>query len=334
MSSWKAYRFVGGCTILVAGLAHGGTSLQQKKVIPVPLAPPRPAATPGAIFSTLPDTLPGSFPSLGYQATASDQLGDHIAFAGVDRDLQTVRVSLTNWACENDFDPVPGGWDPNRGPTEACATTPGSSYSHPITLNLFAVDNTGPDPAVGALIATKTATFSIPFRPSWDSVNCAANDPVSDAPFGGTWYDPVLATCVHGFAFTIDFDFSADNVVLPDEIVYGLAFNTGSYGAAPIGATGPYDSLNFSLNQVPPYAGTDAEPGTLFWDTSVAAFYCDGGAGGVGTFRRDANCWDPYVPVVDFVAEAVQVPALGGKFLVGLGVLLLAGLGLLVSRRS
>jgi hypothetical protein len=315
--------------LVVAGVAPAdGPFMILQPTSPAPDPPPSVQMTPGAEFSTLPDTFPGSFPSLGYEATSTDEFGDHIGLAGVDRDLQTVRVSLTNWACENDFDDVGGSWVPNRGPSEACVTTPGSGYMHPITLNLYQVDNTGPDPAVGALIATKTASFFIPFRPSWDSVNCAAGNPGADVPFGGTWYDPVLAACVHGYAFVIDFDFSADGITLPDEVIYGVAYDTADYGAAPIGAAGPYNSLNVSVNTAPPYAGTDVEPGTVFWDTSYGPFYCDGGVGGTDTFRRDADCWDPYVPVVEFLATSPAVPTMGPGFLGLLGALLLAGLGL------
>ena len=250
------------------------------------------------IFNSIPETMPGSFPSLGYEATSTDEAGDHIAFAGTDRALNSIRVSLTNWACENDFNLVGGTWVPNRNGTEACVTTPGTGFDHPITLNIYDVDNSGSTPAVGALIASKTETFFIPFRPSWDSTMCG--DPSTDVPFGGTWYDPVLGACVHGYAFNIDFDFSADGITLPDEVIYGVAYNTGHHGNTPLGVNGPYNSLNLSLTLDAPMIGTDAESGTLFYDTSYGPFYCDSGAGGTDIFRRDAGCWDSYTPVVQF----------------------------------
>jgi hypothetical protein len=243
---------------------------------------------------------------LGYQATSTDQFGDHIAFAGLNRDLELVRVSLTDWACENDYNLVSGEWVSKRAGTEACFSTPGSGYTHPITLNIYQVDKTGSDPAVGSLITTKTQNSFIPFRPSADLANCG--DPSTDVPFGGTWFDPVQNKCVHGYAFTIEFDFSNDNVVLPDEIVYGVVYNTQTHGPSPITKPGPYNSLNFSLNNKV-YVGTDVELGTLFWDTSYGPFYCDAGAGGTDTFRRDfdiAGCWYdsnnmPYEPVIEFI---------------------------------
>lgn len=246
---------------------------------------------PVPIFDSIPAVYPGSFPSLGYEATSTDEFGDHISFAGTARSLQTVDVSLTDWACENDG---------TRAAADPCITTPGSFFVHPITLNLYAVDYSAVDPAPGVLLGTVTASFNIPYRPSWDSVNCPA--PASDIPFGGTWFDPVLGYCVHGYAFTISFDFSSLNLTLPNEVIYGIAYNTADYGAAPIGIPGPYNSLNVSLDTVPPTVGTDVEPGTLFWDTSYGPFYCDLGIGGTDTFRRDADCWDTYIPVIRFNA--------------------------------
>ena len=266
-------------------------------------------------YDSIPAVMPGSFASLGYQATSTDETGDHIAFAGTDRSLDSVTVSLTNWACENDFDFVGGTWVPNRGNTDACITTPGSGFNHPITLNIYEVDNSGPNPAVGALIASKTETFFIPFRPSWDSAMCA--DPSTDVPFGGRWYDPVLGACVHGYAFNIDFDFSLDGITLPDEVIYGVAYDTSHYGSTPLGVNGPYNSLNLSLASDAPSVGTDVESDTLFWDSSHGPFYCDGGTGGNDTFRRDAGCWAPYTPVVRFNVQTEGAykldPSLEGK---------------------
>jgi len=264
-------------------------------------------AAPDNIYDSIPAIYPGSFPSLGYEATSTDEFGDHISFDGSSRNLDSVELSLTNWACENDFDNVAGTWVPNRDGTagEACMTTSGSFFTHPITLNIYEVDNSGVDPAVGSLIASVTDTFDIPFRPSWDSVNCTASGqtPATDIPFGGTWYDPVLGACVHGYAFNITFDFSTLGVTLPEEVIFGVAYNTAHYGAAPLGTAGPYSSLNVSLATDAPSVGTDVEIGTAFWDTSYGPFYCDGGTGGSDTFRRDAGCWGTYIPAIRFNAN-------------------------------
>ena len=264
-------------------------------------------AAPDNIYDSIPAVYPGSFPSLGYEATSADEFGDHISFDGTSRSLDSVEVSLTNWACENDFDNVGGTWVPNRDgyAGEACVTTPGSFFNHPITLNIYEVDNSGVDPAVGSLIATVTDNFDIPFRPSWDSVNCTGTGqtPTTDIPFGGTWFDPVAGACVHGYAFNITFDFSTLGVTLPEEVIFGVAYNTANHGDSPLGTAGPYSSLNVSVTIDAATVGTNVEADTVFWDTSFAGFYCDSGAGGTDSFRRDSGCWGTYTPVVRFNAN-------------------------------
>lgn len=41
--------------------------------------------------------------SLGFQATSTDEFGDHIQFAGTERKLGGVVVAMSSWACGNDF---------------------------------------------------------------------------------------------------------------------------------------------------------------------------------------------------------------------------------------
>ena len=127
--------------------------------------------------------------------------------------------------------------------------------------------------------------------------------------------------------------FDLGNVAVPQQFIYGLAFNTETWGANPIGTDGPYDSLNFGLlgdgtNPVTPFVGTDISPNSAYWNTSTAANYGDGGAGGTGTFRLDANNWQGYDPAVTFFSSPVPEPR---------NVALIAGLilfaGLYFSRR-
>jgi hypothetical protein len=46
----------------------------------------------------------------------------------------------------------------------------------------------------------------------------------------------------------VAFDFTGTTV--PNSLIYGLAFNTETWGANPIGTSGPYNSLNFGLDDV------------------------------------------------------------------------------------
>ena len=189
------------------------------------------------------------------------------------------------------------------GTANACVTTPGATFNEPITLNIYGV---GANNAVGGLLATDTQTFAIPYRPS-------ASDPSVYSAEGctatsGKWYNASDNTCNNGLATNITFNLSAQGVVLPNNVIYGIAYNTSDYGATPYGDSTAcygttsgcgYDSLNVGLNQDPTNVsvGTDPNPGTIYWDTATAADYCDDGAGGTGTFRIDgaantSTCYD------------------------------------------
>ena len=63
----------------------------------------------------------------------------------------------------------------------SCATTPGTTFEHPLTLDVYAAGGTDAAPTVGALLASSTADFDIPFRPS----------ATPDCPSAGQWRNPV-----------------------------------------------------------------------------------------------------------------------------------------------
>jgi hypothetical protein len=234
------------------------------------------------IYDNIPSPLPGNVPSLGYQATSTSEWGDYISFAGTPRRAATVTVTMSSWALHSNY------------PTMNAA-----GYTHPITLNIYQVDHSGPTPAVGARLATVTNTFLIPWRPEPDPA-CTS----------GGWGAP---TCYNGYAFKITFDLRSLALVLPNEVIYGIAFNTNTWGYNPIGQPGPYESLNVGTANVngvgiPPSVGTDVEVDALFWNTQYGPFYADNGAGGVGTFRRDTG-WAEYSPAVQFTAYTVPANA-------------------------
>jgi hypothetical protein len=118
--------------------------------------------------------------------------------------------------------------------TQRCG--PGATYNVPITFNIYdvAAGNT-----VGTLIATKTQTFAIPYRPSADLVNCT----------GGKWYNG--SACSNGLANNIVFTFPG--TTLPNHAIFGIAFNTDHFGYTHLNGSGnPTDSLNIAT-----YPGTD-----------------------------------------------------------------------------
>ena len=207
-------------------------------------------------------------PSLGYQATSTREFGDHVQFAGTYRDLSTVTVQMSNWAKYSD-------WSGSYG---------AGGYSVPITLNLYNVLNPLSSPSVSSLIATQTINPTIVWRPE-DSVGCPAGK------FLGS-----DSLCYSGLAQLIQFDFSGTTV--PEDVIFGLTFNTQSYGAVPTGVGGPYNSLNFGLSNTPPTVGTDVNPDVAFWNTSFAGFLTSGVA---GVFGPD-TAWAPYTPAITFAA--------------------------------
>jgi hypothetical protein len=240
--------------------------------------------------SLLGNPLPGNSSSVGFEATSTSEFGNAVTFAGTNRTLTSVIVTMSSWACTT------GG----AGAGGNCVTTPGATFTEPITFNIYAASTTSTTTGLpGALIATSTQTFSIPYRPS-ASPKCT----------GGRWWDTSSKSCFNGLADNITFNFSG--VTLPDSVVYGIAYNTSDYGAPPqrpqsCNATPPgcpYDSLNVALS-TNVTAGSNTYSGTVFWNTSYAPNYCDNGAAGSGFFRLDSPtsaCWNSY-PAVQFKAS-------------------------------
>ena len=252
-------------------------------------------------INNAPLALPPNVVSLGYQATQTDQFGDLIQFAGSDRSLTTVTLVMSDWALASTYGSMSATW------------------SHPITLTLYNVDNSGMTPEPGTVIATQTQTFAIPWRPEADPT----------CPNGGTAWRAGDGNCYNGLAFEIMFSFAGTTV--PNSIIYGVAFNTNTWGAKPIGSPGPYESLNFGLNDAaPPTVGTRPLPDTAYWNTHTAGNYTDNGAGGVNVFRQDTG-WTPYSGAVSFQATTLSSTPEPGTFaLLGMGLL---GIGLVARRR-
>lgn len=232
-----------------------------------------------AVYSSIPGQLPGNVTSLVFEASTAIEVGDHVALGAGPRTLASVRVVLSSWACQS------GHWYSRR-----CATTPGATFAHPITLSLYAVDTSGPTPAQGALLGRKTQSVDIPYRPAADPTSCPA------APT--QWYSATDGACHRGYAFPVTFDFSAEPITLPDEVIWTVAFNTTHFGPTPLGeATAcyntadpncPYDSLGVGVETFTgaPFAGADADPYGIFSSYASEEAYCDA-APPAGVLRLD-----------------------------------------------
>ena len=112
--------------------------------------------------------------------------------------LKSVSVLMVSWACET------GGWS-----TGDCLTTPGATFTHPITLKLYSAD--------GETVLAGRRRRS----------HCRTDrHPTPTCPSATQWRDPVSGSCQNGYAARIEFPFK--KFVVPDSLVYGVSFNTNA----------------------------------------------------------------------------------------------------------
>jgi len=245
------------------------------------------ASVPHSVLYTSTAPGVGNIPSVGVEAYSFNQIGDEVLLRRVAR-LKSVAVQLSSWACES------GAWN-----TGDCVTTPGATFSTPITLNIYKASSTDPntgETTPGPLLATVTRTFSIPYRPS-ASPHCTGAQ-------AGEWFKNGQG-CFNGLAHTIGFTLTGLKTKLPKDVVWGVSYNSNTSGPEPLGVPSPTDSLNVGL--APKVrAGHQRYPNGLFWDTRVAGFSC-GSPFVPGDFNLDnagGNCWTGQVPAVQFNATS------------------------------
>ena len=240
--------------IAAAALALLGLSVAQSMLAPSARAD----ASTVTVFDSLPAANPGSLASYGMQAYQMKEFGQRLQLAGTARELSSIEVGFVDWACEN--------W---ASGANLCTTTPGASFTVPITVNVY---EAGPSAeTVGALVATTSRDVAVPFRPS-ASVECGDN---RWSPNGGT-------DCFNGYYFTSVFDF-AGAPILPDDVVVSVTYNTHTQGFTPTGVLGPVDSFNVAVSGTLGATGSVADPTTsVFVNSSTAAHYTPDGVDGTG----------------------------------------------------
>jgi hypothetical protein len=251
------------------------------------------ASTSSVVYNNIPSPQPGNVASEAFEAQSASEFGGQIQLAGTARTNPTVTGLMSSWGCQS------GHWYSGD-----CSTTPGATFSEPITLNIY---NVGTNGAVGTLITSSTKTFNIPYRPSADNANCTGSD-------AGEWYSASDNTCYNGFATPISF--SLTGLTLPDKVIVSVAFNTTHYGYQPYGEgtacfTSPagcgYDSLNVGVGNALA-VGSDPQPNDAYLNSSYGEAYCDGGTSGTGAFRLDSGCWTDYQPAIEVTASAACTP--------------------------
>jgi hypothetical protein len=235
------------------------------------------------VYNNIPSPLAGNYPSQSFEATQTAEFGGQVELAAGARTNPGVTVTMSSWGCQT------GGWS-----LGTCLTTPGAVFSLPITLNIYAVNA---DNSVGALLASDTQAFKIPFRPSADAANCTGGN-------AGKWFDGTA--CRNGLAHNISWDLGGRNLTLPDRVIVAVMYNTSHYGYQPIGNgapcyTGPagcgYDSLNVAVVPNAPFVGTDPLTDAAYLSSTWSGAYNDGGLA-QGILRLDANGWTTYRPAI------------------------------------
>lgn len=255
-----------------------------------------------AIYSSIIQPLQGNVAfSAGPEAYGYRELGDGLVFTpGTGRTVTNVKVVFSSFACTS------GRWYTPLPNANACVTVPGSTFAQPVTLNIYAVT---PANEPGALLATVTQTFQIPYRPS-SQAQCAD---------GTSYFNATDNGCDHGIATLLNFDLSGLNLQLPDRVIVGFTFNTTHYGYAPIGtgapcystsAGCPYDALNISTDSSA-IIGANIDPNGIYVNWVDPANSCTGLVS--GAFLLDTPCWTGLHPEIE-VDAVFGPPGTGGTF--------------------
>ena len=238
-------------------------------VVGVGVQPEKAVAATTTVYDALPSPLPYNAPSQPFQAQQTFEFGDYIHLGGTDRLLNTITVAMSDWALYSDYT------------SDARYSGDSVSWTHPITINVYG-NHLGANGVPDNLLVSSTQNITIPWRPAAD-LTCP----------GGTAWRAADNNCYNGYAFNAVFDLSSYNVTLPNDVIVSLAYNTQTYGVSPIGSNGPYNSLNVLVpSGQTASVGSDDSANEVFWNTSTAAWYTDGGASGVNIFRKDTN-WSP-----------------------------------------
>jgi len=220
-------------------------------------------ASVSTIYSNIPSTLDASYPSVGFQATTTSEIGSRINFGGTARQLTGFTVTMVNWARYEDYNA--GGQYYGSG------AWAGNGFNHSLTLNIYAA-GTGNTP--GALLHTLTESKFIAYRPTGWSYN--------------------------GYAQNISFDLSALNITAPESIVWGLAYNTETRGYSPIGTAGPYNSLNVGVGPTTTTVGSQAD--SSFFVTSPYYNPTGLNGGNSFSLINESWAQNSYQPMAQFTA--------------------------------
>jgi hypothetical protein len=251
------------------------------------------------VYSSVPNPLPGNVASEGPEAYAFSELGDGVALTTSTGFLQQISFVMSSWACQS------GNWYSNN-----CVSNPGASFSQPLTVSVYSVDDSGPVPLVGSLLGFVTDTYNISYRPSSTPSLCNGD--------GSTWYSKKDKACYHGIAVELMANFTNQHITVPanGKIIVTVAFNTTHYGYSPIGESAPcyhtsagcpYDSLNISTDTTDgnfQFIGGPLDPNGIFVNYTLPNNSCTGTIQtGVLVDDTAPGCWAGYHPEFEIKAN-------------------------------
>ena len=191
------------------------------------------------VYNSIDNPLPPNVPSEGYQCCSTAELGNIVTPTFSGGTFTSASIVMSDWATKSTY---PSGWGP-------VTTVDPAGFTVPLTLNIYSVGAGG---AVGTEIGTVTENALIPWRP--ESGGCLDT----------TAYKGSDGGCYHGSASVVTFDLSSLNLSVPEQFIYGVAFNTNTWGYSPLGYDGPFESLNVGVENVGPSVGKDNGLGTYY----------------------------------------------------------------------
>lgn len=252
------------------------------------------APTSPILYSSLPRTLPPDWWGLSYGGTGATEFGNKVNLAS-SAPLDNVVVDLDSQACET-------------GSGATCVTTPGATFNLPVTFTIY---NQGSSAgSVGSVIATKTDTFAIPYRPSASPTACnaASNSIFAGYSNDGTqWFDSATGSCYYGITDAITFNFG-DISLGSTSVIYGISYDATD--------PGPGQSLNVLETSETPSGsvthGSDTDPGNLF--VAASAGNAVGGNGGEVTCSAVGTAFAEYgtaYNATDNCGEVIGTTAVG-----------------------
>jgi hypothetical protein len=250
-----------------------------------------------SIISNKAGKLSDDVASLGFECCAADEFGDALNLTANNSRVEQVSFVLQSWACQS------GSWNEDN-----CETTKGATFSEPITLKLYSVQqDSNMNPKANQVLVQDTETFNIPYRPSADQ-RC-------QGPNAGLFVGPVDKECDYGLSYKITFNVKVPKTLIPQQVIATLAYNTTHSGYQPYGeqtmcyqsAAGcGYDALNVSANGPgATSSGSPIDPSGVQVYFTYPGFYCNSNGGnGSGALQDDTPCWAQNHPWIKITGTA------------------------------